>query len=427
MRRNRVALLAALIVGAILSLLLRAPDDPAERAQAAPATSSEAPIKRRAARAPRQAPPEEADDHDSPTCTFTLAVERPDGELEGLDVLLLQELNFEPHAQLRGRLDEDGEASFAELIPGFWYRANVDAEGAVPGSASAFCTDEGGALEATLTLRPALAWFEGEVTDIEGFVLDATVGIVEAEREKEVFRYPTSIETEDGRYRLGVLPGRKYNLYANADGYRFGGGITQQIDEGEVVEVDFQLKLEASIQGVVLDAEGQPVEGATVHRYPSSTDKSITNADGAFSISTTPGHDHRVSAHLDGLVGSAQVGMIEEGDDRYNVTIRLEEGREVRGTVVNPETGQRVGDTHVVWSASGIGLLVTVPVDEDGDFVATGVPRRWEPARGVHDPSVPSGHVSFFVHDRERSTELHKVGLPPGETTIEVPFVPRDE
>ena len=145
-----------------------------------------------------------------------------------------------------------------------------------------------------------------------------------------------------------------------------------------------------------------------------------------YALATHPGQEHVLSAHKGDLYGWIEVGMVAEGEDRFDVAIPLDLGRTVHGRVVHAETGEPVGPTTVVWAASGIGLLKHVPVTEDGTFVATGVPHDWPSASGFFSPDVPADHIMFFVYDHELKADASKAGLPPGADTIEVPFRPRE-
>lgn len=424
-RRNQALLAGVLALGLALGLAqwLFPGGDAVEAAAEEPESVAVSP--RSSPKGAAILPGDEAEDEEPEvTCTLTAQMSYAEGAVTADELQVVRELKWEPYSYYREPI-VDGEAHFTELPTGFWYRATLDAEGAVPQSRSAFCPDEGGDLTLDIALRAASAWFEGQLTDTEGYVLDGTVSVVEAEREKEVFDLPVQVETVDGRYRVGVIPGRAYNVTGNADGYRFSGGVTQHPEAGETVTLNFKLKLESSIQGVVVDQDGAPVAGATVYRYPATTRTTTTDEDGAFIISTTPGYEHQVAARKDGQVGTAWIGKVEEGVDKYNARIELAEGRTIRGEVVHAETGAPVGDTTVVWSAMGSGLLERVPVDEDGDFIATGVPHTWEPDPNIIASAIPSGHIRFFIHDRARPTEPNMVGVGPDEDTVEVLFVPK--
>ena len=354
-------------------------------------------------------------------CSLSVVVRRGGIEAPGVALLLVQEENYETIREWFGTTDAVGQAVFAELPPDFWYRVTANVAGHIPASARGQqCPADGGLLEATLDVRPASAFVEGTVTDAAGFPLSATIGIVEAHRDKEVFSAPVSIPTRpDGTYRIGVASDRRFNVYANADGYVFGSGEAYDLDDGESVVVDMVLALEATIRGRVLASDGSPAAGAMVYREPVGTAPIATDSEGHFAISTRPGHDHTVSAHSSEEVGITEVGHLDEGQDAHGVVVRLQPARRVVGTVVHENTGEPVGPTSVVWSAGGSGLTVTVPVDANGQFVAAGVPisGTWTPSGG-YLPGIGPQDIKFFIHESGIAPGF--VGLEPGATSVEL-------
>lgn len=354
-------------------------------------------------------------------CSFEVTVQGADGPA---NVVLVHHEKYETLATWRTSTEE-GRARFEDLAPGT-YRATADRDGSVPASMRSLRCTGTEALAVTLVLQPADVWFTGEVTDTEGRRLDAEVSIVEAGR-TGVFPGPASVATQDGTYRIGAVAGTKYNLYANAEGYHFGSSMTQSPEAGDELVVDFQLRLEGLVHGTLVGPDGSPVAGAVVRRHPNTGKTATSGPDGRYALGTVPGQRHVIGAHAGDLYGWVEAGVVEEGEDRFEVDIDMIEGRTVTGRVVHADTGEPVGPTTVAWFASGGGLNARVPVDADGTFVATGVPHDWPPMPGVIDPVVPSDHVSFFVYDHSLRPEILKVGLPPDATTIEVPFRARPE
>lgn len=165
------------------------------------------------------------------TCSLQLTVSAPDGKVDGLPVLLLQEKNFETIRTYEGRTDADGSVSFENLPSGYHYGGTATREGMVPAThAWAACRGEPIRVEATL--QPADAWFEGKLVDAEGRLVDGQFSIVEAGK-GVVLPGAAAQKTVDGRFRVGVRGGYKYNLYGVAKGYRSGSTMTLRPSVGE--------------------------------------------------------------------------------------------------------------------------------------------------------------------------------------------------
>ncbi len=358
-------------------------------------------------------------------CTFTASVSDGDTPVSDARVLLVRSEGYETVERKRGTTDAKGVAAFEGLGPGRW-RATAAAGDRVPGTMRSVTCSDADALEAELVLKPADAWFEGRLVDQSGRVLDGVVGIVDT-HDHAVFAGPAELDLgEDGTYRIPVVSGYGYNLYGFSEGYRFGStGLTQKPAAGERKQVEMTLSLAARIEGRVYGPDGQPVAGATVYRMPLSTEQATTDAQGRYWLPAVPGTLNRVSAISGNRVGTAEVGTVGEGEDRYQARIDLRPGRTVRGTVMDASRNP-VGPTTVVWGASGTGLVVEVPVAADGTFTAEGVPYDWTPdPNRIYTRDAPADHVEFFVYDYDRKAEARKVSLPPSETTIDVPFALR--
>ncbi len=112
----------------------------------------------------------------------------------------------------------------------------------------------------------------------------------------------------DGRFRIeGVAPGP--HTIGAKDGQRLSGQQPIVVGERDVDDVVLKIDLDASIAGTVVDLDGKPVAGVTVHFFCDTKRDSgtaVTGADGTFLVtSLAGGGDYRpwLSAEREGPSG----------------------------------------------------------------------------------------------------------------------------
>lgn len=112
---------------------------------------------------------------------------------------------------------------------------------------------------------------------VEGQVLDASTGKPVANFEVAHFRGAapqynyqgfnyTSFYNEEGRFTLGDVEAGETTLFVRATGYGPVSQVIGDVRSGEVTgDIEFRLKAGASIEGVVIDAAGAPVQSAQIY------------------------------------------------------------------------------------------------------------------------------------------------------------------
>jgi protocatechuate 3,4-dioxygenase beta subunit len=142
----------------------------------------------------------------------------------------------------------------------------------------------------------------------------------------------------------------------------------------ERMELEITLERGVRIEGVVVDASGRGVAGATVRVLSAESDaehgKQETSSSGAFAIAGLDVGSYRLYAHTgrhrpryEGPLSLPEHGQVRR------VTIRLEEGRTLSGRVVDARGAPVVG-AHVGAADEGSAFVSS---DEQGRFELAGL------------------------------------------------------
>jgi len=196
---------------------------------------------------------------------------------------------------------------------------------------------------------------EGAVIDQEGeAVAGAHVMIVAAVRERGEHPFHARTESgEDGSFGFADVPAGEYFVVA---GMRDAGRDRERIEvqDNQVTNVELQLQVRereeietGSVSGVVIDADGEPVEGARVviplranrHMRRHIRLNTQTDANGVFAFENVPVGNHRIVAFARRVGGARE--MIEVAADQ-NTEVELQlMGRQDRGGDDDDNGGRR--------------------------------------------------------------------------------------
>ncbi len=199
----------------------------------------------------------------------------------------------------------------------------------------------------------------------------------------------------EGTYELvldEIFQGERV-LTVRANGYKPESSKPFTMDRGGR-EHDFALTPDSSykipqperqeklvVKGVVVDPNGQPASGVTLHAYGRFADDVVSASDGTFKLVFFPisgGHDEpSIIVARDKEKNLAT--LIPSFDPSKPLEIKLEEGVTLVGKVQDPN-GRGLQQAEIVlrlWiSDMGYGHREAVTIDEDGSFVIPAVPRR---------------------------------------------------
>lgn len=142
----------------------------------------------------------------------------------------------------------------------------------------------------------------------------------------------------------GVVANKPWMVHVQFAG--FAGERTTGVSPkpGEIVERDVALTAATLVRGVVLDARGEPVEGAMLRvevRAGNDTSSSMgesSDAQGRFELHASGAGEMTIHAERAGhLAGKAGPFELSEGGERAGVELRLADGLSIRGVVRWPD------------------------------------------------------------------------------------------
>jgi protocatechuate 3,4-dioxygenase beta subunit len=203
-------------------------------------------------------------------------------------------------------------------------------------------------------------------------------------------------ETEaTGAFSIAGLPPGVYTVFVFAEGY-----VPELYDDADepddatpitVVEnmttagIAIDLVVEARITGTVTDAEGSPIEGATVFAYGDlccASESAITESDGSYAIGALPPGQYRVEAMAEGYVpeyyddthqffDATLVGTLS-GSTTTGIDFALDEFASISGTVTG-QNGEPVAGAVIEASNVNCCAFETAVAGPDGKYEITGL------------------------------------------------------
>ena len=234
----------------------------------------------------------------------------------------------------------DGSGRYAIDVPsGIWWKVHARSDSAV-GLPEPFQANE--ATSRDLELQP-VSTIRGRVVDARGAGVSEAVVNLEIEQGARALLEASmslSAETErDGRFELPALPGA-VTLRASRG---MAQGLTQATAGEKVTDVVIRLDDPVTVRGVVVDAQGNGVQGASITALSTLAAGGInekkrfdTNAIGQFELTMPAGHVRLVAQG-----GSKRtvpwVEFLASGQSREGVTLTLVDDQIVRGKVTTPD------------------------------------------------------------------------------------------
>jgi hypothetical protein len=175
-------------------------------------------------------------------------------------------------------------------------------------------------------------------------------GLQRAEAPAEERVYAAS--DERGNFRVEGLAAGDYLLEARAAGH--ARAVLRRVTVPTASPLTVALHAAGVIEGFVVDAQGNPAEGAEVQVSGRVPEVTTTGSGGGFSVEVGPGA-YTVSARLGGEAGSLEKPVVvSAGTTLRDVRIQLGQGAVLEGRVVARSTGAPVGGASVDVSPAGI-------------------------------------------------------------------------
>jgi hypothetical protein len=203
----------------------------------------------------------------------------------------------------------------------------------------------------------------------------------------------TASDALTGQFALNLPPASGYAVSvvpADGSGLPFQV-LTDQDLSADTDSWDVRLTDGVRLHGVVLDAEGAPVDGMTVRPVHSSTGVAGsavgTDETGAWSLRVAPGEYALTFTPPEGTLAPTTV-LAVAGDDGDDVGLDLVQGPiqpvTASGRVMDAVTHRPVGDTALRFRSSALpqhpdaSLEVQATTDADGAWSATLLPGTWQ-------------------------------------------------
>ncbi len=177
---------------------------------------------------------------------------------------------------------------------------------------------------------------------------------------------------ERGNFRINGLAPGKYLLEARAPGH--GRTVLRSVWVPSAGTLTVELRGASTIEGFVLDAQGNPAAGAEVQLGGSVPEVATTGSGGGFSVEVEAGA-YTVSARRGTEAGSlSKPVIVSEGKTVRDVRIQLEQGSALEGRVVAQSTGAPVVGASVgVRPFGGNGDSGRTVTDGSGQFSVGGL------------------------------------------------------
>ena len=222
----------------------------------------------------------------------------------------------------------------------------------------------------------------------------------------------------DGRFLISDVAPGAYDLGVQASGRGEAARAGVRVAAGRTTDVGtIALARGGTVQGVVVDAEGRGIPGATVHADRDANRRTNhlqtqTGSTGAFELSGVPIGPVHVSARHSSYAASAPVvAEVDPEKEAPPVRIVLARGGRIEGRALHrdgrPFTAGRVHAWPLDGRASG-GGSEAAPIDGDGSFVMEHIPAgRMKLDLMAFTPSSPmvsglgGGNILTTVASRE--------------------------
>ncbi len=265
--------------------------------------------------------------------------------------------------------------------------------------------------ELELALRPELT-LAGRVVDARtgAPVPLATVRVAQPPRPDD--EAPSSQTDPSGAFRVGGLTQGAAALQVEAAGY---APLRAQYDE-VAQQGALTLALEAAIpvDGVVVDAQGNPAPGAQVSLYASGAlpQSTVTGQGGGFAFEVGQG-TYRLVARLGDQMAEPQEPLsLLVGQQARGLVLRLRPGATVRGWVVQRRGGAPVAGAEVSARLAGHeGALAAAVTDAEGRFTLSGLPSGPATLHARADGHAPRVQSVALTTEQEEELTLELASL----------------
>jgi len=240
-----------------------------------------------------------------------------------------------------------------------------------------------------------------------GPISDATVEL----RGIGVRSAPTNTK---GIATFSQMPVNRYQVVAKAPGYAPERSRVVISRSGAKAEISLTMNKGAAVSGIVVDAEGKPVAGASVV-YQGASDWSVRGdrrldsvlsaSDGRFTIAALPKGSFRFVATAEGHAkGSSELTELSGETETTGVEIRMEPSATLRGRVLSSK-GEPIAAARVRVAAMSSGMVRRrggvrqVYTDDQGRYEIGELRRRKHEVVAMHESASSEIVSADLSHD----------------------------
>ena len=205
----------------------------------------------------------------------------------------------------------------------------------------------------------------GQLLDAQGLPIEGAEVRVEHsyhQRCHSVTRNGPDLECStdvDGRFLTPALPPGLVEVSITASGHPRASRSLSTLPQERIHDLG-EIRLPAhpiEIAGRVLDEDGEPIEGVSIHANDDRTHESLTDRDGRFHLEAWDERVGSVSAHMDGYRG---YGFYIDDEDLLDLRFELERSHYLCGQVRDEDTHEPVKIDRL--------LLLQVARSPDGEI-----------------------------------------------------------
>ena len=181
--------------------------------------------------------------------------------------------------------------------------------------------------------------------------------------------------TADGSFRVrNLAPRDDWEIGPRKKGYL--GAYTEPFelsDQTKSAPLTLKLRAGATIEGKVIDHEGEPVAGAWINAWGNQSDIRATwsvssSRDGTFVFDgISPGTSH-INVHSNGLSTNTTIEDLKAGEVRRGVELKLGGGARVSGVLVDEDDKPVPGVFVILQSSQSGGQYGSATTDDEGRF-----------------------------------------------------------
>ena len=305
----------------------------------------------------------------------------------------------------------EGLVSIDRLVEGY-YDVTVDAQGHVIESVESLFVDGSGPTRLELSLQRSQG-LVGRVIEPDGTpVANAAVTL---ESDAGVRRPVTG---EEGRFQWRDAPTDvEWTVLVQSD--RHDASPRMPITPGE--EIAVELTPGGLLVGRVIDERRRPITEFSIspvlqeirgegHDHPRQMPTlEVDDPRGHFEVGPIPSGRYRLVVDAPDFAATTVDSVtVEAGENSGPMTIEVDRGASIAGTVTDATTGEPLPDTYITFDAAG-GGLVSANTDEYGEYRLGPMPTGYHPIRFAHDDFVNEIRDGIFVPDsgvKEYDVEL---------------------